>query len=61
MTYQPLSVVALALHTDEATLIEFGRKLTDEQIGVVLSNQQPPYSAEKVEQILASHGKPSRK
>ena len=94
MTYQPLSVVALALDTDEATLIEFGRKswirttekqglvfmdghqqykaryilhlrngrkLTDEQISLVLSNQQPPYSAEKVDQILAAHGKPTLK
>ena len=35
------------------------RKLTDEQIALVLSEQQPPYSADKVDQILASHAKAS--
>ncbi|MBI3683244.1 MAG: hypothetical protein HY235_22965 [Acidobacteria bacterium] len=33
------------------------RKLTDEQISLVLSVQQPPYSAEQVDEILKSHGK----
>ena len=31
-----------------------GRKLTDEQISLVLSVQQPPYSAKEVDEILAN-------
>jgi hypothetical protein len=34
------------------------RKLTDEQIGLVLSVQQPPYSVEEVDEILAAAAKP---
>ena len=34
------------------------RKLTDEQISLVLSVQEPPYSAEKVDQILAESKAP---
>lgn len=37
-----------------------GRKLTDEQISFILSEQRPPYSAKDVDGLLARYAKKSR-
>ena len=86
--YQPISVVAAGLQTEQETLLDFQRKgwiaavkrndmtylasdqryrakyilhlsrakhLSEEQIELVLSVQQPPYSAAEVDEILRSN------
>lgn len=86
--YQPISVVAAGLQTEQETLLDFQRKgwiaavrrndetflasdqryrakyilhltkakkLSEEQIDLVLSIQQPPYSAAQVDDILKNH------
>ena len=86
--YQPISVVAAGLQTEQETLLEFHRKgwiaavkrndmtylasdqryrakyilhlskakhLSEEQIELVLSVQQPPYSAAAVDEILKNN------
>lgn len=86
--YQPISVIAPALNTDEQTLLDFRRKgwieaverrdvlflsaaqryrakyilhlretkqLSDDQVQLVLSVQQPPYSLAQVDAILKQH------
>ena len=86
--YQPISVVAAGLQTEQETLLDFHRKgwiaavernnmtflasdqryrakyilhlsrakhLSERQIELVLSVQQPPYSAAEVDEILKSN------